>query len=114
MVKAASVLLHCLPTAKNRRKYKRSCQLTKILFENPELYENDVSQREFEIILKAVANDSKPAKKRKPREWAYDVYEKGCHSLQQMLQCKWDTGVHESLTTQEKISILQEFGYDTI
>lgn len=113
MIRAASVLLHCLPTAKNKRKYKRSCQLTKILLENPELYENDISRRELEIILKAVENDSKP-KKRNTRERAYDLYDKGCCSLQRMLQCKWDNGAEECLTMQEKISILKEFGYDTV
>lgn len=114
MIRAASVLMHCLPTAKNKRKYKRSCQLTKILLENPELYENDVSRRELEIFLKAVENDSKPKKKRNTREWAYDLYEKGCCSLQRKLQCRWDTGVQECLSQQEKISILKEFGYDTL
>lgn len=113
MVKALSVLLYCFPSKKNKQKYKRSCQLAKILRENPDLYQTDISDNELRIIYRAVANDEKHKQLPPNRLSSHSIYTNILCRTRKWLQSNWDRGTNESLTRQEKICILNEFGYKT-
>lgn len=114
MFRLLSVLIECMPTKNNRRRYKRNCQFSKIVAEDPELYRINASDKEIEIIHKVVEDDERRRSINETyKEKSQSIYNRMLYNMRSKLQRKWDTGANEELTTQEKRVILQEFGYET-
>jgi len=107
------ILMHCLPTKENKLRYKHAYQLTKIINENPELYHIEITDEEREIFRKAIENDEKRRRETPPNDPS-ERREKFYYRLEKWLQRNWDKGLQDNLSTEEKIAILKDNGYDTI
>ena len=107
------ILIQCLPTKENKLQYKRCYQLTKIINENPELYHIEITDAEREMFRRAIEKDEKRIRETPPNDPSIRR-DKFYYRLEKWLQRNWDKGLEDNLSTEEKIAILKDNGYDTI